>query len=166
HAGQGAGRARAADTGGLRLHRASGARGRAFRGRSRSAARRAMGSAAGRLARRRQLPPARTDHRALMSLAADILADLPSGMGAGCCSGAALEVSRQAVPAEPEPAADFAAYVTTAQDGTHSLELLVEGMHCAGCIRAIEGALKAFPEVTFARVNLTGHRLAVRWDGG
>lgn len=48
---------------------------------------------------------------------------------------------------------------------THHLSLLVDGVHCANCIRKIETRLKQDPKVTSARVNLTMRRLSVAWTG-
>lgn len=47
----------------------------------------------------------------------------------------------------------------------HHLSLLVDGVHCANCIRKIETRLKQDPKVTSARVNLTMRRLSVDWVG-
>jgi len=41
------------------------------------------------------------------------------------------------------------------------LDLLVENVHCAGCISKVENAVKNVPGVTSARMNMTSHRLAV-----
>ena len=41
------------------------------------------------------------------------------------------------------------------------LDLLVENVHCAGCIAKIENAVKRVPGVAEARMNMTSHRLAV-----
>ncbi|HML14341.1 MAG TPA: heavy metal translocating P-type ATPase [Xanthobacteraceae bacterium] len=50
--------------------------------------------------------------------------------------------------------------------GTARLELAVDGIHCAGCMRRIERGLADVPAVTRARVNLTDKRVAVEWAGG
>jgi Cu2+-exporting ATPase len=60
---------------------------------------------------------------------------------------------------------DFRAFVETIEDGRNRLDLLVEGVHCGGCVRSIEGALTKLPQVTSARVNLSSRRLNVTWDG-
>ena len=60
---------------------------------------------------------------------------------------------------------DFRAFVETIEDGRNRLDLLVEGVHCGGCVRSIEGALTKLPQVTSARVNLSTRRLNVTWDG-
>lgn len=51
------------------------------------------------------------------------------------------------------------------EDGEHRLELLVDGVHCANCIRKIESRLSQDPAITGARVNLTLRRLSVSWRG-
>ncbi|MDX1575917.1 MAG: heavy metal translocating P-type ATPase, partial [Kiloniellales bacterium] len=64
-----------------------------------------------------------------------------------------------------ELAPDFQAFVEAVGDGRNRLDLLVEGVHCGGCVRRIEGALAELPQVTSARVNLSTRRLNVTWDG-
>jgi Cu2+-exporting ATPase len=63
------------------------------------------------------------------------------------------------------PAPNVSAYVQEAGEGLHLLHLMVEGVHCGGCVRRIERALSAEPGVVAARVNLTTRRLAVTWRG-
>jgi P-type Cu2+ transporter len=48
-------------------------------------------------------------------------------------------------------------------DGTAHMDLAVEGVGCAACIRKIEGGLKQLPGVVEARLNFTNRRLAVDW---
>jgi len=62
-------------------------------------------------------------------------------------------------------ARDFMAFVEPIEAGRNRLNLLVDGVHCGGCVRRIEGALTKLPEVTSARVNLSTRRLNVTWDG-
>lgn len=45
-----------------------------------------------------------------------------------------------------------------------SIQLLVEGIHCAACVWLIENALKKQQGVLSAEVNLTAKRLKLRWD--
>jgi Cu2+-exporting ATPase len=59
--------------------------------------------------------------------------------------------------------ADPAAYVRRQSDGTATLDLVVENLHCPGCIPKIEGALKREAGVLHARVNLTTKRLHLHW---
>jgi Cu2+-exporting ATPase len=49
-------------------------------------------------------------------------------------------------------------------DGSAQLEFAVPDAHCAACIRTIEAALTAMPEVRSARVNLTRRRVRVVYD--
>ena len=60
---------------------------------------------------------------------------------------------------------DATAYVQSAGEGRRTLHLMVEGVHCGGCVRRIEQALRADPAVEHARVNLTTRRLTVNWLG-
>jgi Cu2+-exporting ATPase len=46
------------------------------------------------------------------------------------------------------------------------MDVAVEGVGCAGCIRKIENGLKKVPGIVDARVNFTNRRLAVRWRAG
>jgi len=50
-------------------------------------------------------------------------------------------------------------------DGAFQVELSIPAAHCAACIRKVERALTALPGVTGARVNLSTHRVSVRWQG-
>jgi len=66
----------------------------------------------------------------------------------------------------PAPAAiDPAPFVRTLKDGTHGLELVVSGAHCANCLRKIETGLGALAGVKSARLNLTTGHLRVEWTG-
>src|SRR5690242_17116437 len=60
---------------------------------------------------------------------------------------------------------DLSHYVRR-RDGTAHLELAVEGVACGGCIRKIEGSLKALPGILDARVNFANRRVAVDWRDG
>jgi len=61
-------------------------------------------------------------------------------------------------------AADLTPYVRQEEGGERSLNLLVDGMHCAGCQNRIEKRLRQMPGVIVGRVNLTARRLALRWQ--
>lgn len=54
-----------------------------------------------------------------------------------------------------------------ADDGqaTSRVTLIVENMHCGGCMRKVETALKTMPEVVSARANLSAKRVAVTARG-
>ncbi len=72
---------------------------------------------------------------------------------------AAREAAERAEPVDVTP------YVRENDDGGHRLALMVEGIHCGGCIKTIETALHAMDGVRTARVNMTTRRLQVTWDG-
>ncbi|MCA1951472.1 MAG: heavy metal translocating P-type ATPase [Hyphomicrobiales bacterium] len=61
---------------------------------------------------------------------------------------------------------DFSVFVRPAADGRAAMDLAVEGIHCAACMRAIEKGLAAEPGVTGARVNLANRRVTVEWEPG
>mgnify|MGYP006422109837 CR=1 FL=1 len=68
----------------------------------------------------------------------------------------------------PDPegdALDLSAYVRADPDGLNRLALMVEGIHCGGCVRKIESALQALDGVREARVNMSTRRLNVVWQG-
>lgn len=74
---------------------------------------------------------------------------------------------RERLPRPPEELAeDVSAYALAAADGTTSLSLLVDGLHCAACVWLIEQVLARDSAVVSARVNLTNRRLSLRWTGG
>jgi len=60
---------------------------------------------------------------------------------------------------------DLSVFVKRSGDLAH-MELAVEGVGCAGCIRKIETGLKQLPGVVDARLNFTNRRLAVDWRAG
>ena len=78
----------------------------------------------------------------------------------GCPSGLAPAEERET------PRADPAAFVRRDTNGHDTLELMVHGAKCAGCIRKIESGLLALPGVTDARLNLSTSRLRVAWSPG
>ncbi len=61
---------------------------------------------------------------------------------------------------------DYSAFVTRSSPGEDSLNLLINDVHCAGCIATVERAMQAMPGVIMARVNLSTRRLALRWRAG
>src|SRR5712691_2141001 len=60
---------------------------------------------------------------------------------------------------------DLSIFVTRAGGRSH-MELAVDGVGCAGCIRKIESGLKRLPGIVDARLNFTNRRLAVDWQDG
>ena len=76
----------------------------------------------------------------------------------GCPSGLA--------PAEARDSTDASPFVRRDREGRDTLELMVQGAKCAGCIKKIETALLALPGVADARLNLSTGRLRVAWAPG
>jgi Cu2+-exporting ATPase len=119
-----------------------------------------------------------------VDLCAHCGAALGPGAGRFCCAGCAAanrlveELGLQRyyggrrldpatrLPRPPEePTADAAAFAAREADGSMSLQLMVDGLHCAACVWLIEQALARQEEVVEARVNLTTRRLRLRWRG-
>lgn len=71
-------------------------------------------------------------------------------------------------PLRPEarPVRDLALNVKRHEDGTASLDLMVDGLHCAACGWLIEIMLARFPDVITARINHGTRRLRLVWRGG
>ena len=109
---------------------------------------------------------------------------LSPGAGPFCCSGCAtafrlveelglqryyggrqLDAATRLPRPPDELTGDAAAFAVSETDGTTSLQLMVDGLHCAACVWLIEQALKRQEEVVEARVNLTTRRLRLRWRG-
>ena len=90
---------------------------------------------------------------------------------AGCCGGIAVaaeagnEPSSAAGPPMSPSAPGVVAYVRTDGAGRSTLNLLVEGVHCGGCVSRIERGLAPLPDVEVARVNLSSKRLSLAWRG-
>jgi Cu2+-exporting ATPase len=55
-------------------------------------------------------------------------------------------------------------FATDAAPGVRRIDLHVPAVHCAGCIRKVEGAVRKLPGVTHARVNFTTRRLTAEWE--
>ncbi|MCB2096142.1 MAG: cadmium-translocating P-type ATPase [Parvularculaceae bacterium] len=75
----------------------------------------------------------------------------------GCPSG--LEPPADGAVIDPAP------FVRRA-NGLARLDLAVFGAKCAACIRKIEGAMNAFPDMQSARLNLSTGRLSLVWTDG
>lgn len=56
-------------------------------------------------------------------------------------------------------------FIRSEPDGVHSLNLLVDGMHCPSCVAIIESALRNHTEIRSARLNLSTRRLNILWQG-
>ena len=59
---------------------------------------------------------------------------------------------------------DPSLFVRKTPDGLCQLDLVVQDMHCAGCLRKVERGLGELPGVQYARANLSTKRVAVRWQ--
>jgi Cu2+-exporting ATPase len=55
-------------------------------------------------------------------------------------------------------------FATDAAPGVRRIDLHVPGVHCAACIRKVEGAVRKLPGITHARVNFTTRRLTAEWE--
>jgi Cu2+-exporting ATPase len=80
--------------------------------------------------------------------------------GAATAAGAARQLEPEAL-GRP----DFTGYARPRGEGEFGLDLMVEGVHCGGCVQRIERALAKEDAVTHARLNLTTRRLALAWRG-
>jgi len=58
---------------------------------------------------------------------------------------------------------DITPFVRVGADGARRLDLMIGGIHCAGCVRKIERAFATDPEVQEARVNLSTRRMTLGW---
>ena len=65
-----------------------------------------------------------------------------------------------------ETAGDVTSFVKDDRaTGLKTLQLMVENVHCGGCVRKIERTLAAEPDVQSGRLNLTTRRLTIEWTG-
>jgi len=71
-------------------------------------------------------------------------------------------------PLRPEPhqPRDLALNVKLHDDGTASLDLMVDGLQCPACGWLIEVLLSRIPEIATARINHANRRLRLVWRGG
>ena len=91
------------------------------------------------------------------------MTDWTHGGGAPAARGLSRDPSPGATSASNGP--DMAGYVGQGDGGLANLHLLIEGVHCGGCIRRIEESLNALEDVEQARLNFTTRRLTVTWTG-
>jgi Cu2+-exporting ATPase len=59
---------------------------------------------------------------------------------------------------------DYSHYTRRAADGVETMDVVVEGIHCGGCIGRIERSLKAIEGLSDARLNFTNRRLTLTWN--
>lgn len=80
-----------------------------------------------------------------------------------CLSGSALQPDAMTVP-EGRPSRDEVLFASNnAGDGLLETHIFVPGIHCGGCISAIEKAMATIPGIHQARVNLSAKKLVVHW---
>jgi Cu2+-exporting ATPase len=62
---------------------------------------------------------------------------------------------------------DFSHFTRRTPEGVASMDVVVDGIHCGGCIGRIERTLKSVPGLDDARLNYTNRRLTLTWrDAG
>lgn len=59
---------------------------------------------------------------------------------------------------------DYSHFTRRAADGVETMDVVVEGIHCGGCIGRIERSLKAITGLADARLNFTNRRLTLTWN--
>lgn len=60
---------------------------------------------------------------------------------------------------------DISEFIFEEKDGTNSISLMIQGMHCAACVWLIESILKKQKDVVAARINLSKKTLFLRFTG-
>jgi Cu2+-exporting ATPase len=60
---------------------------------------------------------------------------------------------------------DVSEFISKEKDGSNSVSLMVQGLHCAACVWLIESILKKQKTVIYARINLSKKTLYLRWLG-
>lgn len=60
---------------------------------------------------------------------------------------------------------DISEFAFDQKDGSFSVSLMVQGLHCAACVWLIESILKKQKNVISARINLFKKTLFLRWNG-
>lgn len=56
-------------------------------------------------------------------------------------------------------------HFVTDEGSAHTLNVIVDGMHCPSCVALIENTLKKQHEIINARLNLSTKRLKITWEG-
>ncbi|MEE9273229.1 MAG: heavy metal translocating P-type ATPase [Robiginitomaculum sp.] len=88
----------------------------------------------------------------------------------GCPSGqiTARDLARQDALSEGVGTSNekaLAPYVQVRKNGSHSIDLMISGAHCASCLAKIERGIATLPKIKLARMNLSTMRLNVQWEG-
>jgi len=77
-----------------------------------------------------------------------------------------LDAQSTLTPADVGPVSDPSHFIQENAEGYATLHLMVENVHCAGCIRTVESTMLADPGVVSARLNLSTRRLVLSWRIG
>ena len=84
----------------------------------------------------------------------------------GCPSGQSTPQDIARMEAAQKGAdASLAPYVQVRANGDNSIDLMISGAHCSGCMAKIERETSALPDVKLSRMNLSTMRLNVQWKG-
>jgi Cu2+-exporting ATPase len=59
---------------------------------------------------------------------------------------------------------DYSHYTRRAANGVATMDVVVDGIHCGGCIGRIERSLKGVQGLADARLNFTNRRLTLTWN--
>lgn len=76
-----------------------------------------------------------------------------------------INSSIRKIKPEIEEKVDVLEFVAEEKDGSKSVSLMVQGLHCAACVWLIESILKKQEFVTKARINLSKKTLFLQWHG-
>jgi Cu2+-exporting ATPase len=71
----------------------------------------------------------------------------------------------KALKPEENQQIDISEFALPTDKNNFSINLMIEGLHCAACVWLIENVLKKQPSVTKARINMTNKRLYLEWSG-
>ncbi len=71
----------------------------------------------------------------------------------------------KALKPEEDCLLDISEFTNQTSDNNFSINLMVEGLHCAACVWLIENVLKKQPSVKKARINMSTKRLYLEWLG-
>lgn len=84
-----------------------------------------------------------------------------------CPSGqsTAQDIARNEATKTPLRNDEFFPFVQTRANGDMSIDLMISGAHCSGCMAKIEREISALPDIRLARMNLSTMRLNVGWHG-
>lgn len=76
-----------------------------------------------------------------------------------------LDKDAPALKPEENYQIDINQFINPKENNSYSIDLMVEGLHCAACVWLIENVLKKQPSVQKARINMTSKKLYLQWLG-